>query len=142
MSHIISVRFVNLQVKVSFIALAMNSFLLFIFAWAVILMDIPLILSVYLLMLMFKQHQIEGFIDASSDGYWCIDRDGVVHHQNRTLLLIQTDLSTAGLKVSFKLDHGQKVTIWRDSCHDNDYRHLCLVLRQWDKGVNTPFLNN
>ena len=117
----------------------MNRFLLLVFAWALLLFNIPLILSVYLFLLLITQYRRDGLVEVSSCGYWYIRRDGVVRHQERTSLVKQVDLSTASLKVSFRLGHGQRVTIWRDSCDDREYRRLCLVLKQWKKGARAPY---
>lgn len=45
---------------------------------------------------------------------------------------MKADLSTLPFKTSFTLESGECVTVWRDSCSDNQYRQLVLVLRQWE----------
>ncbi|EHK9548491.1 hypothetical protein HJA69_004076 [Vibrio alginolyticus] len=54
--------------------------------------------------------------------------------------LQRVDTSASPFKITFQLQSGRSVTIWRDSCDDELYRQLSLVLRQWEmkQGANAP----
>ncbi|MBS9921022.1 hypothetical protein J4H44_19460 [Vibrio alginolyticus] len=54
--------------------------------------------------------------------------------------LQRVDTSASPFKITFQLQSGRVVTIWRDSCDDEQYRQLSLVLRQWEmkQGANAP----
>ncbi|MGR5069681.1 hypothetical protein [Vibrio alfacsensis] len=78
------------------------------------------------------------FVQPSAQGHWYFHRDGVVRNAFQTSLLSKVDTSAASFKVSFELESGEWGTIWRDSCADEQYRQLCLILRQWNMGADAP----
>nr|WP_230677756.1 hypothetical protein [Vibrio sp. MOR3] len=138
MSHTTSARFVNLTVSKSLNAQALHYLILFGLAWAVIFSDIPLVLSSYLLLLIYRCHTQGGFVMPSTVGDWYCHRDGTVRNDAQTSLLSGVDLSASVFKVTFKLVSGDKVTVWRDSCDDVSYRQLNMILRQWKMGAEAP----
>lgn len=138
LSRITSAKFVNLTVYTSLIAQVSNQFLLHGLIWAVICTDIPLVLSTYLLLLIVKYQSLGNFVHPAAQGDWYFHRDGVVRNAFQTSLLSKADISAASLKVSFELESGERGTIWRDSCTDEQYRQLCLILRQWKMGAEAP----
>ncbi len=100
--------------------------------WAVILSDIPLVLSIHLLLMIAKLRFEADFTVPASQRHWFVHRDGTVRTATQNTQLVKADLSTLPFKITFKLDSGECVTVWRDSCSDNLYRQLALVLRQWE----------
>ncbi|WP_411912344.1 protein YgfX [Vibrio sp. B1REV9] len=139
MSHITSVRFVNLTVHSSQYAQVLNGTLLFALTWAIVLLShAPLVISIYLLLLIIKAQRCGGFIAPSSQGNWHVHRNGIVRQDESTSFITSTDLSVPGIKVTFVLASKDSITIWRDSCHDVKYRQLCLILHQWKMGAEAP----
>ncbi len=100
--------------------------------WAVILSDIPIVLSIHLLLMITKLYLPSGSVVPVSLGLWYVHRDGTVRSENTKTQLVKADLSTLPFKTTFILESGERVTVWRDSCSDNQYRQLVLVLRQWE----------
>ncbi len=100
--------------------------------WAVILSGIPIVLSIYLLLMIAKLCFQADLVVSESQGDWYVHRDGTVRTENQKTQLVKVDLSTLPFKTTFKLESGDCVTVWRDSCSDNQYRQLALVLRQWE----------
>ncbi len=108
--------------------------------WAVTLSDIPLALSIYLLLMVVKLYSLPEFIVPASLGHWYVHREGVVRTDAQKTQIKQVDLSTLPFKTTITLESGDRVTIWRDSCTDEHYRQLTLVLRQWEikQGAEAP----
>ncbi len=100
--------------------------------WAVILSDIPLVLSIHLLLMIARLYLPSGSAVPVSLGLWYVNRDGMVRSANTRTQLVKADLSTLAFKITFTLESGDCVTVWRDSCCDNQYRQLVMVLRQWE----------
>ena len=109
----------------------LNQGIFFVGVWVTTLSGIPLVITAYLLVLLYQHHQQHDFILPSSQGLWRIHREGQVYGQHQESQLTQVDLSLRFIKVSFTLATKETITVWRDSCQDKDYRQLCLVLQQW-----------
>ncbi|PFG55307.1 hypothetical protein ATG66_1596 [Vibrio sp. ES.051] len=152
LSPTISVKFVNFTAYPSFTARVINLLLLFIMTGAVTFSSIPLVLSTYLLLLIVKALLNQGFVKPTSQGDWYVHCDGSVRFdaleysecsaalESEKDQLLRIDTSTLPFKITFRLQSGRSVTIWRDCCADQHYRQLYLVLRQWEmkQGANAP----
>ncbi|WP_342418099.1 protein YgfX [Vibrio mytili] len=128
-----SVKFVSFTTYPSTTAQIINVSLLFLMVWAVILSDVPLVICIYLLLLLLTTYREQHFVFPSVQGCWSVHCDGTVRSESGVSLLNWVDTSTLPIKLSFQLTSGKKVTIWRDSCADEHYRQLSLVLRQWER---------
>ncbi len=108
--------------------------------WAVVLSDIPIVLSMYLLIVIAKLYFQTGLIVPAGQGLWYVHCDGTVKTGFRMTQLRSVDLSTLPFKTTVELESGERVTIWRDSCSDKQYRQFILVLRQWQikQGAKAP----
>jgi hypothetical protein len=106
--------------------------------WATVLSNIPLSLSIYLLLLIYQYQSRSGFVVKPSLGQWFVHRNGVVRCEKSTSSLVKVDLSAKVLKVTFVTECGMRVNIWRDGCEEQQYRQLCLVLKQWKRGAEAP----
>ncbi|MBR9789430.1 MAG: hypothetical protein GYB40_16005 [Vibrionaceae bacterium] len=108
--------------------------------WAVTLSDIPIVLSIYLLLMIVKLHSDQLLVAPVSQGIWYVHCDGTVRSESKQSLIKRIDLSTLPVKTSITLESGDSVTVWRDSCEDIQYRQLSLVLRQWEikQGADAP----
>ena len=108
--------------------------------WAVTFSDIPIVLSIYLLLMIAKLCFEHGSVIPASQGRWFVHCDGTVRSELGKTQLRSADISAFPLKVSFTLGSGDSVTVWRDSCFDQQYRQLVVVLRQWKmkQGAEAP----
>jgi hypothetical protein len=108
--------------------------------WAVILSDIPIVLSIYLLLMIAKLYLEQGSFIPASQGRWHVHCDGTVRSESSKTRLRDADISALSLKVSFRLESGECVVVWRDSCCDKQYRQLVVVLSQWKmkQGAEAP----
>ncbi|HHX8441626.1 TPA: protein YgfX [Vibrio diabolicus] len=152
LSPITSAKFVNFTASPSLTARVLNVILFLLMTWAVTLSSIPLVLSIYLLLMIVKALLSQGFVKPTSQGYWYVHCDGSVRFEaleysecsaaleSEKDQLQRVDTSTLPFKITFRLQSGCSVTIWRDSCDDQHYRQLSLVLRQWEmkQGANAP----
>ncbi|ENV3693648.1 protein YgfX [Vibrio parahaemolyticus] len=135
-----SAKFVNLNVSSSITAQVSNLTVFFSLTWAVSLSDIPLVLSIYLLLLIASKLRDSGFVLLSSQGHWYVHSDGTVKNETSSSHIKHVNLTTLPFKLSFTLESGEMVTIWRDSCDERCYRQLSLILRQWKmkQGAKAP----
>nr|WP_321275662.1 protein YgfX [uncultured Vibrio sp.] len=140
MSPTTSAKFVNLTLAPSITARVIGFSLIFSMTWAVILSDTPIVLSIYLLLMIAKLHFGELLVAPTSLGIWSVDCDGTVRSESKQAQIKRIDLSTLPFKTVITLESGERVTVWRDSCEDKQYRQLSLVLRQWEmkQGADTP----
>ncbi|OQS64260.1 hypothetical protein EM89_014130 [Vibrio parahaemolyticus] len=81
-----------------------------------------------------------GFVLLSSQGHWYVHSDGTVKNETSSSHIKHVNLTTLPFKLSFTLESGEMVTIWRDSCDERCYRQLSLILRQWKmkQGAKAP----
>nr|WP_319535490.1 hypothetical protein [uncultured Vibrio sp.] len=102
--------------------------------------DTPIVLSIYLLLMIAKLHSDQLLVAPASLGIWYVHCDGTVRSESTQTLIQRVDLSTLPFKTVITLESGERVTVWRDSCGDTQYRQLSLVLRQWEmkQGADTP----
>ncbi|EGQ8452781.1 hypothetical protein GTP28_14620 [Vibrio parahaemolyticus] len=135
-----SAKFVNLNVSSSITAQVSNLTVFLSLTWAVSLSDIPLVLSIYLLLLIASKLRDPGFVLLPSQGHWYVHSDGSVKNETSSSHIKHVNLTTLPFKLSFTLESGEMVTIWRDSCDERCYRQLSLILRQWKmkQGVKAP----
>jgi hypothetical protein len=133
-----SAKFVNCTVTSSLSAQILNLMVLSGLVWATVLSNIPLSLSIYLLLLVLQYHYRTGFVAKPSLGQWFVHRNGIVKCERLTSSLMKVDLSAKALKVTFVTECGRRVNVWRDGCDDRQYRQLCLILRQWQRGAEAP----
>ncbi|EPD9007324.1 protein YgfX [Vibrio parahaemolyticus] len=135
-----SAKFVNLNVSSSITAQVSNLTVFLSLTWAVSLSDIPLVLSIYLLLLIASKLRDPGFVLLSSQGHWCVHSDGTVKNETSNSHIKHVNLTTLPFKLSFTLESDEMVTIWRDSCDERCYRQLSLILRQWKmkQGAKAP----
>ncbi|HFD4266908.1 TPA: protein YgfX [Vibrio parahaemolyticus] len=133
-------KFVNLNVSSSITAQVSNLTVFLSLTWAVSLSDIPLVLSIYLLLLIARKLRDPGFVLLSSQGHWDVHSDGTVKNETSNSHIKHVNLTTLPFKLSFTLESGEMVTIWRDSCDERCYRQLSLILRQWKmkQGAKAP----
>lgn len=108
--------------------------------WAVTLSDIPIVLSIHLLLMIAKLYFEHGSVIPAGKGRWYVHYDGTVRSESGKTQLRDVDISAFPLKVSLKLESGDDVTVWRDSCSEQQYRQLVVVLRQWEmkQGAEAP----
>ena len=118
----------------------MSFSLIFSMTWAVILSDTPIVLSIYLLLMIAKLHSEQLLVTPACSGSWSVHCDGTVRSESKQAQIKRVDLSTLPFKIAITLESGERVTVWRDSCEDKQYRQLSLVLRQWEmkQGADTP----
>lgn len=137
---ITSAKFVNLNVSSSITAQVSNLTVFLSLTWAVSLSDIPLVLSIYLLLLIASKLRDPGFVLLSSQGHWYVHSDGTVKNETSNSHIKHVNLTTLPFKLSFTLESDEMVTIWRDSCDERCYRQLSLILRQWKmkQGAKAP----
>ncbi|HHC6512960.1 TPA: protein YgfX [Vibrio parahaemolyticus] len=135
-----SAKFVNLNVSSSITAQVSNLTVFLSLTWAVSLSDIPLVLSIYLLLLIANKLRDPGFVLLSSQGHWYVHSDGTVKNKTSNSHIKHVNLTTLPFKLSLTLESGEMVTIWRDSCDERCYRQLSLILRQWKmkQGAKAP----
>ncbi|HHK8490330.1 TPA: protein YgfX [Vibrio parahaemolyticus] len=135
-----SAKFVNLNVSSSITAQVSNLTVFLSLTWAVSLSEIPLVLSIYLLLLIASKLRDPGFALLSSQGHWYVHSDGTVKNETSSSHIKHVSLTTLPFKLSFTLESGEMVTIWRDSCDERCYRQLSLILRQWKmkQGAKAP----
>lgn len=135
-----SAKFVNLNVSSSITAQVSNLTVFLSLTWAVSLSDIPLVLSIYLLLLIARKLRDLGFVLLSSQGHWYVHSDGTVKNETSNSHIKHVNLTTLPFKLSFTLESDEMVTIWRDSCDERCYRQLSLILRQWKmkQGAKAP----
>lgn len=135
-----SAKFVNLNVSSSITAQVSNLTVFLSLTWAVSLSDIPLVLSIYLLLLIASKLRDPGLVLLSSQGHWYVHSDGTVKNETSSSHIKHVNLTTLPFKLSFTLESGEMVTIWRDSCDERCYRQLSLILRQWKmkQGAKAP----
>ncbi len=133
-----SAKFVNCTVTSSLSAQILNLMVLSGLVWATVLSNIPLSLSIYLLLLVLQYHYRTGFVAKPSLGQWFVHRNGIVKCERLTSSLMKVDLSAKALKVTFVTECGRRVKVWRDGCDDRQYRQLCLILKQWQRGAEAP----
>ncbi|HFD4091976.1 protein YgfX [Vibrio parahaemolyticus] len=135
-----SAKFVNLNVSSSITAQVSNLTVFLSLTWAVSLSDIPLVLSIYLLLLIASKLRDPGCVLLSSQGHWYVHSDGTVKNETSNSHIKHVNLTTLPFKLSFTLESGEMVTIWRDSCDERCYRQLSLILRQWKmkQGAKAP----
>ncbi|HAS6745496.1 TPA: hypothetical protein GRI78_21010 [Vibrio parahaemolyticus] len=135
-----SAKFVNLNVSSSITAQVSNLTVFLSLTWAVSLSDIPLVLSIYLLLLIASKLRDPGFVLLSSQGHCYVHSDGTVKNETSSSHIKHVNLTTLPFKLSFTLESGEMVTIWRDSCDERCYRQLSLILRQWKmkQGAKAP----
>ncbi len=152
LSPITSAKFVNFTASPSLTARVFNVVLFLLMTWAVIFSSIPIVLSTYLLLLIVKALSSQGLVQPTSHGHWYVHCDGSVRFdaleygecsediESEKGHLQRVDTSASPFKITFQLQSGRSVTIWRDSCDDEQYRQLSLVLRQWEmkQGANAP----
>ncbi|EOV9323972.1 protein YgfX [Vibrio parahaemolyticus] len=135
-----SAKFVNLNVSSSITAQVSNLTVFLSLTWAVSLSDIPLVLSIYLLLLIASKLRDPGFVLLSSQGHRYVHSDGTVKNETSNSHIKHVNLTTLPFKLSFTLESDEMVTIWRDSCDERCYRQLSLILRQWKmkQGAKAP----
>lgn len=135
-----SAKSVNLTLSPSITAQVIHIIFLILMTWAVTLSDIPIVLSIYLLLMIAKRCFEHGSVVPASQGRWYVHCDGTVRSESRKTQLRRADISAFPLKVSFTLGSGDSVSVWRDSCSDQQYRQLVVVLRQWQmkQGAEAP----
>ncbi|WP_335720485.1 protein YgfX [Vibrio natriegens] len=135
-----SVKFVNLTLSSSNTARVISFVLLLSMTWAVTLSDTPIVLSIYLLLMIAKLHFDQLLVAPSSQGIWSFQCNGTVRTESKQTQIKRVDLSTLPFKIAITMESGDRVTVWRDSCADTQYRQLSLVLRQWEmkQGADAP----
>ncbi|WP_327194642.1 protein YgfX [Vibrio natriegens] len=140
MSPTTSVKFVNLTLSSSNTARVISFVLLLSMTWAVTLSDTPIVLSIYLLLMIAKLHFDQLLVAPSSQGIWSFQCNGTVRTESKQTQIKRVDLSTLPFKIAITMESGDRVTVWRDSCADTQYRQLSLVLRQWEmkQGADAP----
>nr|WP_238788345.1 hypothetical protein [Vibrio vulnificus] len=60
-----------------------------------------------------------------------VSRSGSVKQQETTRYLTAINRLFLWWFVSVRLNDGQRLLLWRDSCDDVSYRQLQLILTQW-----------
>jgi len=153
LSPITSAKFVNFTASPSLTARVFNVVLFLLMTWAVTFSSIPIVLSSYLLLLIVNAFLNQDLIKSTSQGYWYVHCDGSVRLdifeygeysagiKSEKDQLQRIDTSALPFRITFQLQSGRSITIWRDSCDDEHYRQLYLVLRQWEmkQGANAPY---
>ncbi|EHI9300805.1 hypothetical protein WB876_002418 [Vibrio vulnificus] len=131
MSHTTSVRFVNLNLKASRNALILNCTLCACLVWALLFSPFPLVIFFPLTYLFSRYIWKTGFLYPSWTGAVRVSRSGSVKQQETTRYLTAINRLFLWWFVSVRLNDGQRLLLWRDSCDDVSYRQLQLILTQW-----------
>ncbi|MCG3742487.1 hypothetical protein EXA18_03190 [Vibrio cincinnatiensis] len=128
MSHIILARSVKLYLQPSFLAHIIAFSLLAVLVWAILVSPIPLVVSIVMFALLFS-YPLLSWIPASLQGEVDIDCSGKLRVGEQDFFFQQVDFLYQPIFLRIQ-GRGKCWLLWRDSCHENDYRQLLVKLKR------------
>lgn len=100
--------------------------------WALSCSWLPLVASLSILGLLLRPQISTELFPVQLNGWFQLQDDGVLELNGHRDHYLRSALQLSPLFVVIFTDR-QRLTIWRDSCDDRDYRRLLYLLRLLDK---------
>ncbi|MFA0054526.1 protein YgfX [Vibrio echinoideorum] len=130
LSRITSARFVKLQLNPSYFALFAKGTVFGCLLFVTVFSSIPLVVALYCLSLIINLFITNHVILNSAQGRFDYKEDGEIRLNDQRYILKSVDKIWAQFFIKLKFECGHSVLIWRDSCHDREYRHFLANLQR------------
>ncbi|WP_336886310.1 MULTISPECIES: hypothetical protein [Vibrio] len=101
--------------------------------WALLFSPLPLVLFFPLTCLLMRSGWSTELLNPSLTGVVRVYRSGSVKQHQTTRYLTSVNRHFLWWFVSVRLNDGERLLLWKDSCDDVSYRQLQLILTQWQQ---------
>ncbi len=101
--------------------------------WVIVSSAIPLPVALFLFGLSLSEKtglltpEYTGILRIRKDGYLVAESRSGEKKEHR---IVQVNTRFRPLMIGIKAEHQPLIRIWRDSCAENDYRHLSVMVQQ------------
>lgn len=119
-------RKINISLRSSFYACVVQTLIVWIAIWAVLISALPLAASLYLLALLTRA-MVAAFTPQPPE-ILQISVNGQIRYRNRQEQCKKAFTVFKPLMIQLTTEQGETIKVWRDCCTEKEYRNLLMMI--------------